>query len=174
MISQSSSSTTSCESTIAVFGDTTDELLAEGLEDHHPKKYLERIGYPRLDEWIRNTLGIVTKPKQPEVEIEAEDDQQVMKEAARSQQMSNGSSVAAANWIGRLSYQWFCMEEKLRVLHDLYPSFEEVPLYLEIIREVNRRWKTLAPKRKQHYIDIATYQYEKKFGSASSLDDFKL
>ena len=49
------------------------------------------------------------------------------------------------------------MEEKLKVLHSCCPNFQDVPLYTDITREVNRHWKALNPEKIQHYIEIATY-----------------
>ena len=114
-----------------------------------------------MDQWMSFTFGIEPKkkPEPPEVEMEAEDDQDVLKSA-----MKSSNSTGAATWIGRLSYQWFCMDDKLKVLHEFFPDFNQVPAYHDISKEVNRRWKSLTAERKQHYIDIATYQYEQQFG----------
>jgi len=181
MMTSQSSQATSTESTRAVWGGH------KGKDEKH----LDKVKYPHLKRWVREAASqvvAVRNQKEPEV-MEEEDDQQVIKVAMKSQQQqncsaatatsSNGATAAmnkeAANWIGRLSYQWFCMDEKLRVLHDLFPDRRIVPNHLDIMREVNQRWKNLTPERKQRYVDIATYQYEKKFGPVSHQDnqDFK-
>ena len=125
-----------------------------------PKKPSEKIEEPLKQQ---KTVKVEEDGDAHEVEdvaMKEDDDDEVVIEAA----IKNGSNLGPATWIGRLSYQWFCMEEKLNVLHSCFPNFQEVPLYIDITREVNRRWKALSPARKQHYIEIATYQYETEFG----------
>ena len=132
-----------------------------------------------MDDWIRQTFDIAIKPKESKVVTEIEKksreglDCQVdnAKEAATMIEGNKRPDVFRREWIGRLSYQWFCMDTKLKVLHDLYPSLTEVPAYLDVIRQVNQRWKTLPKEEKQLYLDIATHQFEKEYGPAVAAAD---
>ena len=64
--------------------------------------------------------------------------------------------------VARQAYEWFSMDIRLQVLHDLYPSRSVQPVWQEISKEVSRRWKALPWEKKQHYRDIAEYQIDKE------------
>lgn len=82
------------------------------------------------------------------------------KKMADEKKLLDHEKEEKSHWIGRMSYKWFCMDQKLLVLHTFPRHFW--PTYLDIIREVSRRWKNLEPDRKAHYVQIATYEYEKQ------------
>jgi len=64
--------------------------------------------------------------------------------------------------VGREALGWFRMDNRIHVLHQLYPDRRVNPDLVEINNEINRRWKALTPNQKDHYIQIAVHQYEKK------------
>merc|ERR1712126_187817 len=85
----------------------------------------------------------------------------IMEEAERDQDVLTRATVGGLR-VARQAYEWFSMDTRLQVLHDLYPSRSALPVWQDISKEVSRRWKALPWEKKQHYRDIAEYQIDKE------------
>ena len=94
----------------------------------------------------------------------------IMEEAERDQDVLTKAAVGGLR-VARQAYEWFSMDTRLQVLHDLYPSRSALPVWQDISKEVSRRWKALPWEKKQRYRDIAEYQIDKEAKATRDVSD---
>jgi len=93
------------------------------------------------------------------IDIKTDENQAILAAAQRN------NDRLRSTIIGKSAFQWFAMDTRIKVLHDLFPDRSVVPAWNDIQREVCRRWKLLGPEDRQHYFEIAEYQHEKEIES---------